>query len=155
MADLKPGDNAPQFTAKDQNGDKVALKDYLGKKVVLYFYPEDDTPGCTAEACNLRDNLGSLKKKGIVVLGVSPDDVASHKEFEKKYKLNFTLVADTNKNISEKYGTWGEKNLYGNIVIGMKRFTFLINEEGKIDHIIKKVKTEDHAAQILKKWGID
>ncbi len=150
--ELKAGDKAPAFTAKDQNGNKVSLADYKGQKVVLYFYPQDDTQVCTKQACNLKDNFKELKKNGIVVLGVSPDDEASHKEFEKKYKLPFTLLVDSNKKISEKYGTWGEKNLYGNIVVGMKRYTFLINEDGTIHHIIKKVRATDHAGQIMKKW---
>lgn len=152
--ELQAGDKAPAFTAKDQNGDTIKLSDFKGKKVILYFYPEDDTPVCTKEACNLRDNYKQLQKEGIVVLGVSPDDVASHKEFADKYKLNFSLLADPKKTISEKYGTWGEKNLYGNKVIGMKRYTFLINEDGRIHHIVKKVRATEHADQILKKWDM-
>lgn len=152
MEELKAGDKAPDFTTKDQDGNKISLKDYKGKKVVLYFYPEDDTELCTKQACNLRDNYTELKKAGIVVLGVSPDDVESHKNFDKKFNLKFPLLLDTDKKIATKYGTWGEKNMYGNIVIGMKRFTFLINEEGIIHHIIKKPRVADHAAQIIKKF---
>lgn len=149
--ELKAGDKAPDFTSKDQNGKKISLSDYKGKKVVLYFYPEDDTPGCTAEACNLRDNFNEIRAKGYEILGVSPDDVASHDKFVQKYSLPFPLVADPNKEIINAYGVWGEKNMYGNKVIGLKRTTFLINEEGKIEHIIKGVHTNNHAAQILKK----
>ena len=152
--ELKVGDKAPAFKAKDQNGNTVALSDFKGKKVVIYFYPEDDTELCTIQACNLRDGYKELKKNNIVVLGVSPDDEASHDAFTKKFKLNFPLLIDTTKKISDKYGTWGEKNMYGNIVIGMRRYTYLIDEEGKIAHIIKKPKVRDHSAQILKKFGL-
>lgn len=152
--ELKAGDKAPAFKTKDQDGNPVALSDFKGKKVVLYFYPEDDTELCTLQACNLKDNYKELQKKGVTVLGVSPDDADSHVDFRKKYKLNFPLLMDTNKKIADKYGTWGEKNMYGNIVIGMKRYTFLIDEEGKIHHIIKKPRVRDHAAQILDKFGL-
>ncbi len=152
--DLKVGDKAPAFKAKDQKGNTVSLADFKGKKVVMYFYPEDDTELCTIQACNIRDNYKDLTKQGIVVLGVSPDDVDSHDAFTKKFKLNFPLLVDTSKKISEKYGTWGEKNMYGNIVVGMRRWTFLIDEKGKIVHIIKRPKVRDHAAQILAKFGI-
>lgn len=153
--ELQKGDKAPQFTGKDQNGNKVALKDLKGKKVVIYFYPEDDTEVCTKQACNIKDNFKDLKKHDITVLGVSPDDEASHKAFEKKYKLPFTLIVDTDKKISEKYGTWGEKNMYGNIVVGMKRFTFLINEDGTIHHVIRKPRVTQLTDQILKSWGLN
>lgn len=152
--DLQKGDKAPLFTTKDQNGNKVALKDFSGQKVILYFYPEDDTPTCTVEACNLRDNYAALKAKGIAVLGVSPDDVEKHSNFTKKYELPFTLLADVDKEIANKYGTWGEKNLYGKKYMGIKRFTFLINEDGTIHHIIKRVRAKEHATQILEKWGL-
>lgn len=152
--DLKAGDKAPAFKAKDQDGNAVSLSDFKGKKVVLYFYPEDDTELCTHQACNIKDNYKELQKKGVTVLGVSPDTAESHNDFIKKYKLNFPLLVDTNKKLSEKYGTWGEKNMYGNIVIGMKRWTFLINEDGVIHHIIKKPRVKDHAAQILDKFGL-
>lgn len=152
--ELQKGDKAPNFKAKDQNGNTISLSDFKGQKVVLYFYPEDDTQLCTKQACNFRDNYAQLKKRGITVLGVSPDDEQSHQDFTKKYKLNFPLLVDTSKKISEKYGTWGEKNMYGNIVIGMKRYTFMINEDGTIHHIIKKPKVSEHAEQILDKWGL-
>jgi len=149
---LKQGDKAPAFTSTDQNGNPVSLKDFKGKKVVLYFYPKDDTPGCTAEACNLRDNFAELKKKGIIVLGVSTDSVKSHKKFEDKYSLPFTLVADEEKEIVNEYGLWGEKKFMGKTYMGTNRATFLINEQGKIDHIIEKVDTKNHTAQILELW---
>lgn len=152
--DLKAGDKAPLFTTKDQNGNTVALKDFNGQKVVLYFYPEDDTPTCTDEACNLRDNYATLKAKGINILGVSPDDVDKHSDFTKKYDLPFTLLTDVDKTIANLYGTWGEKNMYGKKYMGIKRFTFLINEDGTIHHVIKKVRAKDHANQILEKWGL-
>ena len=149
---LKEGDKAPAFSSTDQNGNAVSLKDFKGKKVVLYFYPKDDTPGCTAEACNLRDNFSDLKKKSIVILGVSTDSVKSHKKFEDKYSLPFTLVADEDKKIVNDYGLWGEKKFMGRTYMGTIRATFLINEQGKIDHIIEKVDTKNHTAQILELW---
>lgn len=152
--DLKAGDKAPAFKAKDQNGNTVSLSDFKGKKLVIYFYPEDDTELCTKQACNFRDNYKVLKEKGISVLGVSPDTKDSHVSFTDKFKLNFPLLVDPEKKISGLYGTWGEKNMYGNIVIGMKRFTFLINEDGVIHHIIKKPKTGSDTEQILAKFGL-
>jgi len=149
---LKEGDKAPAFSSMDQNGNPVALKDFKGQKVVLYFYPKDDTPGCTAEACNLRDNFAGLTQKGIAVLGVSTDSVKSHKKFEDKYTLPFTLVADEDKSIVNEYGLWGEKKFMGKTYMGTARATFLINEQGKIDHIIEKVDTKNHTAQILELW---
>ena len=149
---LKQGDKAPAFSSTDQNGNPISLKDFKGKKVVLYFYPKDDTPGCTAEACNLRDNFSDLKKKSIVILGVSTDSVKSHKKFEDKYSLPFTLVADEDKKIVNDYGLWGEKKFMGRTYMGTIRATFLINEQGKIDHIIEKVDTKNHTAQILELW---
>ena len=151
---LKQGDKALAFTTTDQDGKTHSLKDYKGKKVVLYFYPQDDTETCTKEACNLRDNFAALKKKGIVVLGVSPDDEKSHKKFEKKYALPFTLLADTENKIIDAYGVWGEKTLFGRKYMGLLRTTFLINENGKIDHIIEKVNSKEHTAQIMETWGI-
>jgi len=151
---LKPGDKAPAFTVNDQDGNSVSLSDFKGKKVALYFYPKDDTTGCTAQACNLRDNFASLKKKGVVILGVSIDSEKSHKKFENKYTLPFPLLADTEKDIVNKYGVWGEKMMYGRKYMGTFRVTFLINEQGKIDHIIEKVDTKDHAAQIEAAWGL-
>ena len=151
---LKPKDKAPDFTAPDQDGKIHSLKDYKGQKVVLYFYPKDDTETCTKEACNLRDNYAALKKKGIAVLGVSPDNEKSHKKFEKKYSLPFTLLADPDKKIINDYGVWGEKFFMGKYVMGILRTTFLINEKGKIDHIIDKVVSKSHSEQIIETWGI-
>lgn len=148
------GAKAPAFTANDQNGNTVSLKDYKGKKVVLYSYPEDDTTTCTQEACNLRDNFAELTQRGIVVLGVSPNDEASHKKFETKYSLPFTLLADPKMKIINAYGLWAEKQMFGNKYMGVLRRTFLINEKGIIDHIILAVRSKDHAAQIIKTWGL-
>ena len=150
---LNEGDKAPQFKSKDQDGSPVSLSDYKGKKVILYFYPEDDTPTCTVEACNLRDNYSLLKKKGMVVLGVSPDDVKKHKKFEQKFGLPFTLVADPEKKIIDKYEVWGEKNLYGRKYMGLIRTTFLIDEKGIIRKIFKKPRSKVHSDEILKVWG--
>lgn len=150
MAQLTEGISAPAFTTKDQNGNKVSLADFKGKKVVLYFYPEDDTPTCTIEACNLRDNYKLLQKAGLVVLGVSPDDENKHKKFEEKYKLPFTLLADPDKKIINKYGVWGEKNMYGRKYMGLLRTTFLIDEKGIIKKIFKKPKSKIHSEEILK-----
>jgi peroxiredoxin Q/BCP len=147
---LKIGDKAPDFTAKDQDGKQITLSAYKGKKVVLYFYPKDQTPGCTAEACNLRDNISELSDEGYEVLGVSTDDVASHKEFKTKYNLPFSLVADTDKSINEKYGVWVEKERDGKKYMGTARVTFIIDEKGMITNIIDKVDTKEHASQILK-----
>lgn len=150
MIHLQEGDKAPLFTAKDQDGNTVSLKDFAGKKVALYFYPEDDTPVCTVQACNLRDHYSALKKEGIAVLGVSPDDMTKHKKFEQKFSLPFTLLADPSKKIIDKYGVWGEKNLYGHKFMGLLRTTFLINEKGVIIKIFKKPRTKMHAEEIIK-----
>jgi peroxiredoxin Q/BCP len=152
MTTLEEGDKAPAFSSTDQNGSPVSLADFKGKKVALYFYPEDDTPTCTVEACNLRDNFSLLKRKGITVLGVSPDDEAKHKKFEKKFSLPFTLVVDDNKKIIDKYGVWGEKNLYGRKYMGLHRTTFLIDEKGIIRKIFRKPKSKIHAEEIVKAW---
>ena len=149
---LKAGTTAPDFTANDQNGKPVSLSDYKGKKVALYFYPKDNTPGCTAQACNLKDNFAALKKAGIIVLGVSADDEKSHKKFESKFDLPFTLVADTDRKIVQAYGVWGLKKFMGKEHLGIYRTTFLINEKGAIEHVIEKVATKDHTAQILELW---
>jgi len=146
---LKEGDKAPLFTAKDQQGNSVKLSDYKGKKVVLYFYPKDDTPGCTKEACNFRDNFSMLKKKGIEVLGVSADSVKSHAKFADKFELPFTLVADEEKKIVENYGVWGEKKFMGKTYMGINRTTFIIDEKGVIRKIITKVDTENSTEQVL------
>jgi peroxiredoxin Q/BCP len=149
MSQLKVGDKAPEFKGVDQNGNAVDLNQFAGKKVALYFYPKDDTPGCTAQACNLRDNFDVLKDKGIEVLGVSTDSVKSHAKFIDKFKLNFTLIADENKEIVEKFGVWGLKKFMGREYMGTNRTTFLIDEKGMIEGIISKPKTNAHAEEIL------
>lgn len=146
---LKIGDKAPAFTVKDQDGSDVSLKDFKGKKLVLYFYPKDNTPGCTAESCNLRDNYSQLKKKGYEVVGISSDSEKSHQKFIDKYQLPFTLLADTEKEVHNLYGTWVEKSMYGRKYMGTARVTFIIDENGVIENIIEKVKTKDHTNQIL------
>lgn len=153
MSTLKVGDKAPDFKALDQDKKIVELKDYKGKKVVLYFYPEDDTPTCTIQACNLRDNFGLLKKEGFEVLGVSPNDSNSHKKFEQKFQLPFTLLEDPQHKIIDKYGVWGEKNLYGRKYMGLHRTTFLIDEKGIIQKIFLKPTNKKHAEQIVKFWN--
>ncbi|MFA6149752.1 MAG: thioredoxin-dependent thiol peroxidase [Chitinophagaceae bacterium] len=150
---LNVGDKAPDFKANDQNGKIVSLKDYKGQKVVLYFYPKDDTPTCTVQACNLRDNISALKAKGINVIGISVDDERKHKKFETKHQLPFTLIADVDKKIVEDYGVWGEKQFMGRTIIGTHRVSFLIDEKGKIVHIIDKVKSKIHSDQILECWS--
>ncbi len=147
---LEKGQPAPDFEVKDQNGSQIKLSHFKGKKVVLYFYPKDDTPGCTAQACNLRDNYDALLAKGYVVLGVSVDDEKSHQKFIEKYNLPFPLLADTEHQIVEKYGVWQEKNMYGRKYMGTMRYTFVIDEEGTIEDIIKKVDTKNHTAQLVK-----
>ncbi|MEI8278241.1 MAG: thioredoxin-dependent thiol peroxidase [Bacteroidota bacterium] len=151
---LKPGDKAPDFTINDQNGDAVSLQQFKGQKVALFFYPKDNTPTCTIEACNIRDNFSLLKKKGVIVLGISVDTAKKHKNFEKKFSLPFTLLADIEKTMVNDYGVWAEKTLWGRKYMGILRTTFLINEKGKIDHIIDKVDSENHAGQIIETWGI-
>lgn len=146
---LKIGDKAPEFSGKDQDGNVVSLKSMKGSKVVLYFYPKDQTPGCTAQACNLRDNIDKLKDEGYTVLGVSTDDEASHREFREKYSLPFTLIADTDKSITKAYDVWVEKERDGKKVWGTARTTFIIDGNGIITDIIDKVDTKDHASQIL------
>ena len=149
MTTFKQGYKAPDFTSKDQNGNTVTLNDFKGKKVVLYFYPKDSTPGCTAEACDFRDNYQGLKAQGIEVLGVSIDDEKSHQKFITKYDLPFTLLADTDKSIVEAYGVWAEKSMYGKKYMGTNRSTFIIDEDGNIAHIITKVDTKAPTAQVL------
>ena len=148
---LQTGDPAPEILAKDQSGNEVKLSDFKGKKVILYFYPKDDTPGCTAQACNLRDNYGSLLSKGYAVLGVSVDDEKSHQKFIKKFDLPFPLLADTDHAIVEAYDVWVEKNMYGRTYMGTARTTFVIDENGIISEIIQKVDTKNHTDQILSK----
>lgn len=149
MSELKEGQQAPEFTGLDQEGKTVSLDQFKGKKVVLYFYPKDDTPGCTAEACDFRDNYQGLLAKGIVVLGVSVDDEKSHQKFATKHSLPFTLLADTDHKIVEAYGVWAEKNMYGKKYMGINRTTFIIDEHGVLSHIIKKVDTKNSTAQVL------
>lgn len=151
---LKPGDKAPAFSLKNQAGEKVSLKDFKGQKLVIFFYPKDMTPTCTVEACNLRDNYDALQKKGIQVVGVSPDDEKSHIKFIDKHELPYTLLADPEQEMLNKYGVWGEKSMYGRKYMGVLRTTFLINEDGKIHDVISKVEAKNHAAQILKLWGL-
>lgn len=146
---IKVGDKAPNFTSFDQQGNEVSLKDFSGKKVLLYFYPKDNTPGCTAEACSFRDNFVELIEKDIVVLGVSVDDVKSHHKFAAKYELPFTLLADTEKEIVTNYGVWGEKSMYGKKFFGITRKSFIIDEKGIIIHIIDKVDTKNASTQVL------
>ncbi|HEY5469703.1 MAG TPA: thioredoxin-dependent thiol peroxidase [Bacteroidales bacterium] len=153
MSALKEGMKAPLFEGIDQNGKLIKLTDQSGKKVILYFYPKDNTPGCTAEACNLRDNYDSLLKKGFSVIGVSADSEKSHKGFAEKYSLPFPLIADTSKKILNAYGVWGEKKLYGKTYMGVLRTTFVIDEKGFIELIIEKVNTADHTEQIFKMYN--
>jgi peroxiredoxin Q/BCP len=149
MATLKAGDKAPDFTSKDQNGEEVSLANFKGKTVILYFYPKDDTPGCTAEACDFRDNYQSLISKGYEVIGVSTDDSKSHKKFETKYSLPFPLIADEDKSINEAYGVWIEKNMYGKKYMGTARTTFIIDADGIIKQVIDKVDTKNASQQVL------
>ena len=149
MSTLKVGDKAPAIKSKDQNGDEITLAQFKGKKVVLYFYPKDNTPGCTKEACSFRDNHSLLKKKGYVVLGVSADSEASHQKFIGKFDLPFTLISDTDHKVLEDYGVWAMKKFMGREYMGIVRTTFVIDEKGIIDRIIDKVDTADAAAQIL------
>ena len=154
MANLKEGDKAPNFTGVGQNGEFISLDHYKGKKVVLYFYPKDNTPGCTAEACNLRDNYKNLLEKGLDVIGVSPDSEASHKKFIEKFELPFRLISDTDKEILKLYNTWGEKKMYGRTYDGVLRKTYIISENQTIEKIFEKVKTKDHTNQIYQELKI-
>jgi peroxiredoxin Q/BCP len=149
MSHLQAGDLAPAIRAKDENGEWITLEELRGKKVVLYFYPKDDTPGCTAEACDLRDNYAKFLDQGFEVIGVSADSEKSHTRFKNKYKLPFRLISDTDKKVLEDYGAWGEKKMYGKSYMGIIRKTFIINEEGYIEKIIEKVKTKEHSKQIF------
>jgi len=147
---LHPGHKAPDFSVNDENGNRVRLKDLKGKKIVLYFYPKDMTPGCTAESCNLRDNYKTLLKQGYEVFGVSTDSEESHRKFITKEKLPFHLLSDTDRKLHEAYGTWVEKSMYGRKYMGTARVTFVIDEKGVIEDMIEKVDTKNHASQILK-----
>ncbi len=151
---LQEGQKAPAFTGKDQNGHNVSLAEFKGQKVVLYFYPEDDTPTCTVQACNLRDNYSLLKQHGFAVLGVSPDDAVKHQRFREKFNLPFTLIADPAHKIIDKYGVWGEKNLYGRQYMGLHRTTFVIDEKGIIRKIFLRPKNKAHADEIVKAAGV-
>ena len=148
---MKVGDKAPEILGKDENGNLIRLSDFKGKKLVVYFYPKDETSGCTAQACNMRDNYGELRKAGYAVVGVSVDDENSHKKFKAKNNLPFPLIADTEKSLVSQFGVWGEKSMYGRTYMGTQRTTFLIDEQGVIEKIInsKQVKVNDHASQIL------
>ena len=147
---LKAGDKAPAFSGKDQAGNKISLSDYTGKKLVLYFYPEDDTPACTTQACNIRDNYALFRKKDINILGISPDDEVKHQKFIQKFNLPFPLLADPEMKVINKYGIWGEKNLYGRKYMGIHRNTFLINEKGTIIKVFLKPRNKSHAEEIIK-----
>ena len=149
----KVGQKAPDFTVLNDSGEKVKLSSFKGQKVVLYFYPKDDTPGCTKEACAFRDGAAEIKKRGAVVLGVSADSVDSHQKFKNKFNLNFPLLADTDKEIVEAYGTWKEKAMYGKKYMGIERTTFIIDENGKISHIFPKVKVDEHYNEVLEALG--
>ena len=149
MTHLKVGDKAPEFKGINQDEKMMSLSDFKGKKLILYFYPKDNTPGCTAESCNLNENYDRLTELGFEVLGVSPDGIPSHNKFIAKHNLSFNLIADTEKEILEAYGAWGEKKMYGRTYMGVIRTTFIISEEGVIEKIFAKVKTKDHTNQIL------
>lgn len=153
MITLKKGDKAPTFKAVDQDGNTISLAQFKGKRLALYFYPQDDTPTCTIQACNLRDNYSLLEQNGIEILGVSPDDSKSHKKFEVKQQLPFTLLADVDHKIIDAYGVWGEKQMFGNKYMGLHRTTFLIDEKGKIKKIIAKPKSGNHAQEIINAWN--
>lgn len=146
--EIKIHDPAPAFSLPATTGRTIDLKEFLGSKVVLYFYPKDDTPGCTKEACQFRDGIAEIKKAGAVVLGVSPDDIASHEKFLKKFSLPFPLLADVNHAVAEKYGVWVEKSMYGRKYMGIERSTFVIDSQGRIDRIFSKVKVADHFAEV-------
>ena len=147
---LKIGDKMPEFEVVDQDGNVVSSKDFIGKKTIVYFYPKDNTPGCTAEACNLRDNYEALKAQGYNVVGVSKDSAASHRKFIDKFDLPFTLLSDKSTQMLQDFGAWGEKKMCGKTCVGTLRRTFIFNEEGVLERIIEKVDTKDHAAQILR-----
>jgi peroxiredoxin Q/BCP len=150
---LQIGDKAPHFKSKDQEGNEVKLSDYSGRKLILYFYPEDDTPTCTEEACNLRDNYALLKKNGFAILGVSPQDVSSHEKFSKKFDLPFPLLADPSLRITKAYGCWALKKLWGHEYMGVLRYTFVIDEKGRVERIFRKVFSKRHTQQILDSYS--
>ena len=152
MITLKEGNKAPAFKGLDQDGNVLSSTDLKGKKIVLYFYPQDDTPTCTVQACNIRDNFGLLSAKGIVVIGISPDEIKKHKRFEQKYSLPFSIISDPSHEIIDKFGVWGEKQLYGKKYLGLHRTTFLVDEKGIICKIILKPKSKQHAEEIMIAW---
>ncbi len=154
MTKLKTGDKAPNFSGVNQDGETIELGNFSGKKLVLYFYPKDNTPGCTSQACNLNDNYSLWLEKGFEVVGVSPDSVESHQKFRKKFGLKFNLIADTEKEILKSYGVWGEKSMFGRKYMGVFRTTFVIDENGIITEIFDKVKTKDHTNQIFKSLNL-
>ena len=154
MITLKTGDKAPDIDSLSHDGQKISLKNFKGQKVILFFYPKDNTPGCTAEACNLRDNYALLKQKGFIIIGVSADDAKSHSKFSEKFSLPFPLIPDTEKNILKSYGVWGTKKFMGRTFDGINRTTFIIDENGLISHIFEKVVTGDHTKQILDATGL-
>ena len=149
MVILKPGDKAPLFSGQDQEGKMVSLADYKGSKLVLFFYPEDDTPTCTIQACNLRDNYSLLKKNGYEVVGVSPDNIKSHKKFEGKFQLPYTLISDPDHKILDKYGVWDQKQMFGRKYMGVLRTTFIIDEKGRIERVFLRPRNKEHAEEIL------
>ncbi len=149
---LTEGSKAPAFSGLDQDGNKVSLKDFKGKKLVIYFYPADDTPACTTQACNLRDNYALLRKEGFEILGISPDEIKAHKKFQVKFSLPFTLIADPEHNIIEKFGVWGEKQLYGRKYMGLHRTTFVLEEKGVIRKVFARPKNKVHAEEIIEAW---
>jgi len=154
MANLNRGDRAPEFSGVNQNGETISLSSFRGKKLILYFYPKDNTPGCTAESCNLSDNYQMWLSKGYEVVGVSPDKVASHKKFAEKFQFGFNLIADPDTEILQLYGVWGEKSMYGKKYMGVFRTTMVINEDGIIEEIFDKVDTKNHTEQIIKALDI-
>ena len=151
---LQVGNKAPAFTGVDHDGKKVSLKEFKGKKLVLYFYPQDDTPTCTVQACNLRDHYKSLQQKGIEIIGISGDGIVKHKKFEGKYQLPFRLIADEGHEVIDAYDVWGKKQFMGKIYEGLVRTTFLVNEKGMIDYIINRPTTKTHAQEIIELWGV-
>ena len=151
---LEEGTKAPEFKGLNQNGEEISLSQFSGKKVILYFYPKDNTPGCTAESCNLNDNYEYWQNNGYEVIGISPDSVQSHKKFEDKHGFKFNLIADTEKEILQAYGAWGEKKNYGKTYMGVIRSTFIINENGIIEKVFAKVKTKEHSQQITTELGL-
>lgn len=149
MANLSKGEKAPDFSGLNQNGETISLSNFRGKKLIIYFYPKDNTPGCTAESCNLNDNYQMWLSKGYEVVGISPDSVASHKKFADKFKFGFNLIADPETKILQDYGVWGEKSMYGKKYMGVLRTTFVVNENGNIEEIFDKVDTKNHTDQII------